>query len=237
MREFTSDELQHVLHEHAQWIKSEGKSGKRANLSWSDLCGANLSGIVLRGAVLRGAVLRGIVLGGADLRESDLSGADLRGANLTGADLRGADLSWSDLRGADLSESDLRGADLSESVLSGSVLSGAEGAFVTMTCPSDGAFIGWKKCRGNLIVKLLIPEDARRLSGTGRQCRCDKAKVLDIQTMDGKPTGTTAYSTYCSDFAYTIGATVVPDVFCADRWQECGGGIHFFITREEAVRY
>ena len=187
MHEFTSDELQHVLHEHAQWIKSEGKSGKRANLRGSDLCGANLSGSDLRGA---------------DLRESVLSGAVLRGA-----------------------------------VLSGAVLSGAEGAFVTITCPSDGAFIGWKKCRGDLIVKLLIPEDARRLSGTGRQCRCDKAKVLDIQTMDGKPTGTTAYSTYCSDFAYTIGATVVPDVFCADRWQECGGGIHFFITREEAVQY
>ena len=202
MHEFTSDELQHVLHEHAQWIKSEGKSGKRANLSWSDLCGANLSVADLTGADLRGAVLRGSVLSEADLRGSDLRGADLR-----------------------------------ESVLSGIVLSGAEGAFVTITCPSDGAFIGWKKCRGDLIVKLLIPEDARRLSGTGRQCRCDKAKVLDIQTMDGKPTGTTAYSTYCSDFAYTIGATVVPDVFCADRWQECGGGIHFFITREEAVQY
>lgn len=232
MHEFTSDELQHVLHEHAQWIKSEGKSGKRANLSWSDLCGANLSVADLTGADLRGAVLRGSVL----------SEADLRGANLSGADLRGANLSWSDLRGADLRGSDLRGADLRESVLSGivlsgAVLSGAEGAFVTITCPSDGAFIGWKKCRGDLIVKLLIPEDARRLSGTGRQCRCDKAKVLDIQTMDGKPTGTTAYSTYCSDFAYTIGATVVPDVFCADRWQECGGGIHFFITREEAVQY
>ena len=207
MHEFTSDELQHVLHEHAQWIKSEGKSGKRADLR------------------------------GADLSWADLTGAVLRGADLTGADLRGADLSWADLTGADLRGADLSWADLTGAVLRGDDLRGAEGAFVTMMCPSDGAFIGWKKCRGDLIVKLLIPEDARRLSGTERQCRCDKAKVLDIQTIDGKPAGTTAYSTYCSDFAYTIGATAVPDVFCTDRWQECSGGIHFFITREEAVRY
>lgn len=117
----------------------------------------------------------------------------------------------------------------------GDNLTGAD--LIPLVCPSDGAFIGWKKCVDSLIVKLLIPEDAQRLSGKGRQCRCDKAKVLDIQTMDGKPAGTTAYSSYCSNFVYTIGATVVPDVFCADRWQECGGGIHFFVTRDEAVMY
>ena len=182
LRKLTDTELERVLHEHAQWIKSEGKSGKRANLS---------------------------------------------GSNLSGSDLRGSNLRWANLSGSDLRESDLRGSDLS----------GSKGAFVTMMCPSDGAFVGWKKCRGNLIVKLLIPEDARRLSGTGRKCRCDKAKVLEIQAMDGKPTGTTAHSNYCYNFVYTIGETVVPDVFCTDRWQECGGGIHFFITREEAVRY
>lgn len=187
LRKLTDTELKRVLHKHAQWIKSEGKSGKRANLRWSNLSGANLIG--------------------ANLSWSDLRGANLIGANLSGSDLRGSDLS------------------------------GSKGAFVTMMCPSDGAFVGWKKCRGNLIVKLLIPEDARRLSGTGRKCRCDKAKVLEIQTMDGKPTGTTAHSNYCYNFVYTIGETVVPDVFCTDRWQECGGGIHFFITREEAVQY
>ena len=202
LRKLTDTELKRVLHKHAQWIKSEGKSGKRANLRWANLIGANLSG------------------------------SDLRWSNLRWSDLSGSNLSWSDLRWSDLSGSDLRGSDLS-----GSDLSGSKGAFVTMMCPSDGAFVGWKKCRGNLIVKLLIPEDARRLSGTGRKCRCDKAKVLEIQTMDGKPTGTTAHSNYCYNFVYTIGETVVPDVFCTDRWQECGGGIHFFITREEAVQY
>ena len=182
MYKFTRDELQHVLHEHARWLKFEGKSGKRANLRWANLSWA------------------------------DLSGANLRGADLREANLRGANLSWADLRES-------------------------KGAFVPMACPSDGAFIGWKKCRDNLIVKLLIPEDARRLSGIGRKCRCDKAEVLEIQNLDGTNAGTTAYSTYTRNFAYVVGQTVTPDSFCENRWQECSNGIHFFITREEAVRH
>ena len=197
MREFTSDELQQVLHEHAQWIKSCGKSGKRA----------------------------------------DLSGANLSVANLSGADLSGADLSWANLSVADLSGADLSGANLRGANLSGADLSGANDLFTPMACPSDGAFIAWKKCCDDLIVKLLIPEDARRLSAAGRKCRCDKAMVLEIQNLDGTNAGTTAYSTHTENFAYVVGQTVTPDSFCEDRWQECSSGIHFFITREEAVRY
>lgn len=182
MRKFTSDELQQVLHDHAQWLKSRGKSGKRADL--------------------RNASLRNASLLGADLRNADLSGASLLGASLSGASL-----------------------------------SGASGLFAPMACPSDGAFIGWKKCRDDLIVKLLIPEDARRLSANGRKCRCDKAEVLEIQNLDGTNAGTTAYSTYHLNFAYVVGQTVTPDRFCDDRWQECSNGIHFFVSREEAVQY
>lgn len=217
MREFTSDELQHVLHEHVQWIKFEGKSGKRADLREADLSEADLRW--------------------ADLRWADLRGANLRWANLRGADLRGADLSGADLSEANLSGANLSGANIREADLSWANLRESKGAFVPMACPSDGAFIGWKKCRDNLIVKLLIPEDARRLSGTGRKCRCDKANVLEIQNLDGSPAGTIAYSTQDLIFAYVVGQTVTPDSFFDDRWQECGGGIHFFITRDEAVRY
>lgn len=187
MRKFTSDELQQVLHDHARWIKSRGKSGKRADLSGADLSGASLSG--------------------ADLSNADLRNASLSGADLSGASLSGASLLW------------------------------ASGLFAPMACPSEGEFIAWKKCRDDLIVKLLIPEDARRLSAAGRKCRCDKAEVLEIQNLDGTNAGTTAYSTHNSNFVYVVGQTVTPDSFCEDRWQECSNGIHFFITREEAVHY
>src|SRR6185437_601233 len=46
--------------------------------------------------------------------------------------------------------------------------------------PEEGAFIGFKKCQGGVIVKLLIPEDAKRSHGTERKCRASKAVVLDV---------------------------------------------------------
>ena len=171
---------------------------------------------------LRGANLRGANLYGADLYGADLYGADLYGANLRGADLRGADL-----RGADLREADLYGADLR----------GAEGISFPIACPEKGEFIGFKKASGH-IVELKITEDAERCSATSRKCRCSKAVVLSITTLNGTNDGATAVeSDYDSNFLYRIGETVEVHDFCKDRWMECSQGIHFFITRQEAVDY
>ena len=98
-------------------------------------------------------------------------------------------------------------------------------------------FIGFKKASGYIVV-LEIPEDAKRLSATGRKCRCDKAKVLEIQNIDGtKVNVTKVKSGYDSGFVYEVGKTVSVDNFCEDRWEECSPGIHFFINRQEAVNY
>ena len=151
--------------------------------------------------------------------------ANLRGTDLCGADLRGTDLRDADLRGANLYGADLRGANLR----------GAKGCY--LSCPTEGSFIGWKKASGH-IVKLRIPEDARRSSATGHKCRCDKAYVMEIQNMDGaKATEDTVHSDRDQNFVYTVGATVeVPD-FDDNRWSECAPGIHFFIDRRAAVEY
>ena len=164
--------------------------------------------------------------------------ADLSGANLSRADLSGADLSGADLSGADLSGADLSGANLSRANLSRADLSGAKNIpFIPMACPDTGSFIGFKKASGH-IVMLGIPEDARRLSATGRKCRCDKAIVIRIEKMDGTTSDLTeVVSDHDSSFVYKVGKMVsVPD-FCEDRWQECSAGIHFFINRQEAVNY
>ena len=170
--------------------------------------------------------------GWRDMR-ADLSGADLSGAYLRGADLSGAYLRGAYLRGADLSGAYLRGA-----YLSGADLRGAENVpYIPYACPDFGMFIGFKKASGYIVV-LEIPEDAKRLSATGRKCRCDKAKVLEIQNIDGtKANVTKVASGYDSNFVYEIGKTVSVDNFCDDRWQECSPGIHFFINRQEAVNY
>ena len=182
------------------------------------------------GANLRGANLYGANLGGADLRGADLYGANLYGANLYGANLGGADLREADLGGANLRGANLYGANLREADLGG-----AKGAY--NACPTSGSFIGWKKASG-YIVKLQIPEDARRSSAGGEKCRCNKAYVAEIQNVNGtKSAINTIHSDHDNNFVYTVGATVeVPD-FDDDRWNECAPGIHFFIDRRAAVEY
>jgi hypothetical protein len=84
----------------------------------------------------------------------------------------------------------------------------------------------------------IIPDDAKRSSATTRKCRCSKAEVLSITNIDGSDAGITSVSSsHDPEFVYKIGETVSVDNFCEDRWQECAPGIHFFITRDEAVRY
>ena len=212
-----------------------GAKLREANLYGADLYGANLYGADLYGANLYGANLRE-----ADLRGANLYGANLRGANLREANLREANLYGANLRGANLREANLREADLREANLRGANLYGAdlrEAIGTYMACPTDGSFIGWKKA-SEYIVKLQIPEDARRSSAGGEKCRCDKAYVVEIQNADGtKADIETIHSTHDANFVYTVGATVEVSDFDGDRWNECAPGIHFFIDRRAAVEY
>ena len=103
-------------------------------------------------------------------------------------------------------------------------------------CP-DGAFIGWKKAQDK-IIKLQICEDSMRSSATSLKCRCSKAKVLEIQELDGtKSTVNKVASDYDKNFIYKIGEVVEEADFDENRWEECSSGIHFFISREMAVKY
>lgn len=249
------EEIRIVLEKHEKWLNNE-LGGIRVDLSGADLYGLNLHGANLYGANLIKADLRVAYLIKADLREANLRGANLSGADLNGVDLNGADLYGVDLNGANLRGANLSGADLREANLSGANLYGADlyGANLRwaknipsyacrLVCPEEGSFIGFKKARTTApdfreaIVKLLITEDAKRSSATTRKCRCDKAKVISITSLDGKENFTTAYSYYDRIFQYTVGQTVVIDDFDEDRWNECSTGVHFFITREEAIDY
>ena len=226
-----NDNLINILNNHKYYLEDRIKNVEyKADLSYANLRDANLSGADLRDANLRDANLSYANLRYANLRGADLSGADLSGADLRGADLRGADLSGANLRGANLRDANLRGVDLRDADLSG--------VLAYQVPPGCGAFIGWKKVTGNLIVKLKILEDAKRSSAFSRKCRCDKALVLDIQNLNGESANTTiALSKYDSKFKYEIGEIVKVDDFDNNRFKECASGIHFFITRDEAVEY
>ena len=204
----------------------------------------------LRHADLRDANLRYVCLHGVNLRYADLRYADLHGANLRHADLRYADLRYADLHGADLHGADLSDADLSYVNLHGANLRDANHVQLsiakTSILPDEGDIIGWKKAWTDnempptpVIVKLLIPADAQRSNATARKCRASKARVLDLQDKQGNslPPDTMAYSGHDTDFTYKKGETVHVENFDTNRWNECAPGIHFFITRIEAVEY
>lgn len=184
---------------------------------------------------------------GADLRHANLCGANLCGADLFRADLFYANLCGANLCGACLCDANLYGAcllgaDLRHAVLCGANLSGLTVA-QTSILPDEGDIIGWKKAfaldGARIIVKLLIPADAQRSNATGRKCRASKARILDLQDQQGNslPPDTTAYSSYDPDFTYQKGETIHVEDFDTNRWNECAPGIHFFITRIEAVEY
>ena len=256
MRKIDEAELNKILSNHKLWLMDES-NGIRADLSGADLEYANLDGADLCEANLSGADLGGANLGGADLWYADLRGADLRyaslgcadlgyadlgGANLSNADLRGADLRGADLRGADLRDANLYGADLKGANLSGANLwnadlRGAKNIFFPMACPEKGSFIAFKKA-GFYIIELFIPSNAKRCSATSRKCRCSKAKVISITTPSGDKTNITeVHSNYDPNFIYKLGEYVEVKNFDDNRWNECSTGIHFFITRQEAVNY
>jgi hypothetical protein len=141
---------------------------------------------------------------------ADLGGTDLGGANLGGADLGGANLGGADLGGANLSEVDLARLSI---------------------VPCTGSFHGWKKCLDGVLVRLEIPADAKRSNSTGRKCRAEFAKVLEVV---GAEVG---ISLHDGSTQYRVGETVRPDSWDENRWEECSHGIHFFITKVEAAEF
>ena len=170
----------------------------------------------------------------ADLSGANLSRADLSGANLSGANLSRADLSRADLSRANLSRADLSRADLSGANLSRANLSDAKNAALviaqTRILP-EGQLIGWKSCKFGVIVKLSIPAESRRSHAFGRKCRAEFADVLEIFN------GETGISKHDGKTAYRTGERVTCHEWSENWQEECAGGIHFFITREEAEAY
>ena len=131
------------------------------------------------------------------------------------ADLYGADLSRADLSGANLG----RANDIQYIIAQSSIL------------PETGPIWGWKKCKNDVLVKLVVGNTAKRSHATGRKCRAEHVKVLEVI---GAEVG---ISQYDSSVQYRVGKIVRCDKWNDDRWTECGGGIHFFLTRIEAERY
>jgi hypothetical protein len=82
-----------------------------------------------------------------------------------------------------------------------------------------------------VIVKLRIPEEAKRSHAFGRKCRAEFADVIEVI---GAEFGVSKHD---YDTEYRVGQRITPDAFDMNWQEECSSGIHFFITREEAENY
>ena len=165
------------------------------------------------------------------LDDCNLQNANLKNANLERASLRRANLTYADIRGAKLYAAVLENAILDNIIFDDNTKN------FRIHCPEKGAFIAYKKGLNNLIVKLLIPSDARRVSSTMNCCRCDKAKVLEIKNFEGTKFFDEAWSTVAENFCYKLGEWVYAENFNEDRWYDSTGGIHFWMTEDEAKAY
>ena len=191
------------------------------NFSHSNFINVNLSNVNFCSSQLVNVLLDDCDLQNANLKNANLERASLRRANLTKVDISGARLYAAVLENAILD--DIIFDDKTENF--------------RIHCPEQGAFVAYKKALDNLIIKLLIPSDAKRVSSTMNCCRCDKAKVLEIKNFEGSKFFDEAWSTVAENFCYKLGEWVYAENFNEDRWYDSTGGIHFWMTEEEAKAY
>jgi uncharacterized protein YjbI with pentapeptide repeats len=210
-----------------------------ANLSSSILVRADFTSAFLQYANLMQTDSTCAKFTGANMTTSNLSYGYFTSAKFLSAHLAGSNVSNANAENADFACADLRGAKFNGALLIGANLTDAkinhDSTGLVLACPEKGSFIGYKKARG-LIVELLITEDALRSSATTRKCRCSKAKVLSIAG-DNEENFNIVHSDYDYDFIYKVGETVEVTDFDKDRWKECSTGIHFFLTKQEAIAY
>jgi hypothetical protein len=259
----TQKELNDIIEQHQHWLNKDcdGWELMRASLR-GDLSNVTLTGADLRKACMIGANLEGVDLDGADLRlahlrNANLAGANLFEANLTGANLsdaylagaylneasfyeanlRGANLSNAGLTGADLSRADLDGADLRGAILGKTTFSGAnlngakfdDSEKCRLGMVLKEPMKGYKKTFEGNVIELEIPEGATVFSINKDKCRTNKAIVKKCKGIQ--------HSILFYSFEYRKGDVLEIKNFNTKYNVECGEGIHFFRTKEEAERY
>jgi len=196
-------------------------------------------GISLRGAELSFYNIDCVGLHDVDLRKAQFELSRIYNTNFYGTDLRGANFKRAIIIESSFDKANLLGANFKDSKIYSCHLEEAlnvPDGQIPLACPSDGAFIGWKKVY-NALVKLQIPADAKRSSATTQKCRCSKAKVLAITDLETDESLKTILNNGYGETWYEVGKMVYPDAFDSNRWNECSNGIHFFIDKQDAINY
>ena len=260
LKRIWKDDLEELLKKHAQHVYWGGEEVSFANLeiqnadfSNYNLCGVDFSNSYFINANFSGSDLSRANFSNTNLYRSNFSECECSNTNFTNARLSKSILDVTKVSASNFHKAKLDSALISNVNFSSSCLD--EASFHNaniqhvmglpgMICP-DGEFKGYFKAlniprvpswardlRNNyVIVEVLIPDDAKRLSGTGRLCRSDKMKVLSITNLDGIDAG---FEAYVGRKVYCKGAEYNAPSFDDNRWNMDGNAFHFFLTREEA---
>ena len=229
---------------------ADGVDFSGADLCEADLHGANAAHSNFAGAKMINVAASNALLWDGDFNGADLSQADLHCAALcdckfTDAKLVAADLSRTDLDyakftravcrsaifdyaknapWADFTDADLAYASFYQTDLHQRSLDEAKDGLIPPACPDEGPFVGWTKSKENYMVKLLIPEDAERISFAKRLCYASKAKTIAIYDENGAEMSE-------AESKFTDGRIFRP----GDEVENCDEDkVAFFISRAEA---
>lgn len=261
MKEISQEELNNLLDNHELWLKNPSNDKNRLILENYDLSFLEIKNRDLSRASFNKCNMNDMRIQNCDLSYTGLYSNKMNNITFSICNFNKTKIYSNDLlRGlftnctltnVRLVNTNLAKAEIRKCKLD-NIIANPFTSFYNLQCPEEGSFIGFKKAYINtmpnnktdlsvlpVIVKLQITEDSLRSSSTSRKCRCSKAKVLSISYLDGTecPEDTIAYSEYNNYFVYKVGEILEIKDFNKDRWKECASGIHFFITREEAVNY
>ena len=247
----SKEDIAEQLKRHEKFLMANAEMGVRsANFIDEYLLDEDFSAKDLSYARFQDATLQNVNFSNANLTGAHFDGAILdhvtfSGANLTGAYFTKAQFSFVNLLYANMQDTNMRLVDVDHIMINKDT-----NLFIPFRCPSSGSFVGWKKAYNSFnagdpykicIVKLLIPEDAKRSSAFSEKCRCDKAVILDTYDYEtGHPLekSATIRSIYLPfRFTYHIGDTITIPDFDDNRWKECSSGFHFFVDEESAKNY
>lgn len=233
MRQISKEQLEDILMKDGKQRSSLLREVSFKNM---DLSGYNLSGIDFTLSSFENVRLENVDFSGAAVENVLFDGCSVKGAVFRNVNMKTASMRYCDMTGCDIRGANLFGAVLEHAKLDG-IISDERTQWFRMHCPEKGAILGYKKCVNDRLVQLLIPADAKRTSATLPSCRCSKAKVLTIKSFDSTEEFDEAWSLVDENFVYHKGEWVEVSDFNEDRWMDSTTGIHFWMSREEAIRY
>lgn len=173
---------------------------------------------------------------GAILKEtcfiySDMDNAVFRNALLENSIFDYADrVFWSDFSGAEMT-----GVSARDVSFDPYFIKNAKNLILPIYCPEEGSFIGWKMCKENRVVKLRIPEHAKRDGNTLHSLRASEVEVLEIYDKDGNPVNE-AVSQTNENFCYVKGEKAIAKVF-DESSPHLITGIYFVLSRADTEYY